>query len=191
MTFLILGIFLFLGIHSISIFALGVRNQLAARSEIGWKAVYAIISLIGMMLIVQGYAQARLNPTYLYVTPLWLRHLSALLMSPVFVLFVAPYFPGKISTVIKQPQLVAVQLWAVSHLLVNGTVADMILFGSFLAWAVADKISMKNRAYRPVPGLPKSSKNDLIIIVLGLSLFGAFAFHLHQVLIGIPVAMVS
>ena len=108
-----------------------------------------------------------------------------------FILFLAPYFPGKISSATKHPQLIAVKLWAMSHLLVNGTVADLFLFGGFLAWAVVDRISMKKRAVRPVPGLPTSSKNDVIIIVLGLVLYAVFAVYLHQVLIGVAPFAVS
>lgn len=191
MTLLIFGLLLFLGIHSISIFALDKRNQLAAKSPLGWKAVYSVISLVGLIFIVQGYAEARLTPTFLYTTPFWLRHLSALLMLPMFILFLAPYFPGKISSVTKHPQLIAVKLWAMSHLLVNGTVADLFLFGGFLAWAVVDRISMKKRATRPVSGLAASTKNDVIIIVLGLVIYAVFAVYLHQVLIGVAPFAVS
>jgi uncharacterized membrane protein len=191
MTLLIFGLLLFLGIHSISIFALDKRNQLAAKSPLGWKVVYSVISIVGLILIVQGYAAARLNPTLVYTTPFWLRHLSALLMLPMFILFFAPYFPGRISRATKHPQLIAVKLWAMSHLLVNGTVADLFLFGGFLAWAVVDRISMKKRTARPLPGLPTSSRNDVIIIVLGLVLYAVFAVYLHQVLIGVAPFAVS
>jgi uncharacterized membrane protein len=191
MTLLIFGLLLFLGIHSISIFALDKRDQLAAKSPLGWKAVYSVISIVGLILIVQGYAAARLNPTFVYITPFWLRHLSALLMLPMFILFLAPYFPGRISRATKHPQLIAVKLWAMSHLLVNGTVADLFLFGGFLAWAVVDRISMKKRTARPLPGLPTSSRNDVIIIVLGLVLYAVFAVYLHQILIGVAPFAVS
>ncbi|MFN2168786.1 MAG: NnrU family protein, partial [Anaerolineae bacterium] len=113
-------------------------------------------------------------------------HLAALLMLPVFVFFVAPYFPGRIKTTLKHPQLVAVKLWAVAHLLVNGTVADLVLFGSFLAWAVIDRISLKRRPERAVPGLaPAAGRNDALAIVVGLALYGLFAMVLHQRWIGV------
>ena len=98
MNSLLLGIFMFFGIHSISIFAPQLRDKLAAKSEYGWKAIYAVISLAGIVLITQGYAELKLSPTLLYTTPNWFRHLSALLMLPIFILFLAPYFPGKIKT---------------------------------------------------------------------------------------------
>lgn len=191
MALLIIGLLLFLGVHSISIFALDFRDKQAAKNHLGWKAGYSIIALVGFFLIVQGYAQARLEPTLLYVTPSWLGHVSALLMMPIFILFIAPYFPGKISAVTKHPQLIAVKLWAVSHLLVNGMLADVILFGAFLTWAVVDRISMKTRSSRPVHGLPRSIINDVIIVVLGLGFYGVFAMYLHQRLIGIPAFVIS
>ncbi len=186
LTLLLIGLVLFLGIHSVSIVAEGFRNRMAAKSEIGWMAVYGLVSLAGIVLIVRGYADARLEPTLLYVTPTWLRHVAALLMLPVFILFFAPYFPGRIKAVTKHPQLVAVKLWAVSHLLVNGMLADVILFSAFLAWAVADRISLKRRAPRPVPGLPLAGINDAIVIVLGLAAYVVFALWLHVAWIGVP-----
>jgi len=185
MALLIIGLLLFLGIHSISIFALDFRNRQIAKNHLAWKAGYSIIALAGFFLIVQGYAQAKLEPTLLYVTPAWFGHVSALLMLPVFVLFIAPYFPGKIRTVTKHPQLIAVKLWAVSHLLVNGMLADVILFGAFLTWAVIDRISMRKRGSQPAHALPRSTLNDVIIVVLGLGFYAVFTLYLHQRLIGI------
>ncbi len=187
MATLISGLILFLGIHSISIVAQPMRDRWAAKSEIGWKALYSLISLAGLYLIVSGYAQARLTPTLIYTTPYGMRHLSSLLMLPVFILFLAPYFKGRISTFSKHPQLIAVMLWAVSHLLVNGTVADLLLFGSFFIWAVADLISMRHRVARPLPGLKKSPVNDLIIVVAGLGIYALFVVFLHKMLIGIAI----
>ncbi len=185
MAMLILGLVLFLGMHSVSIVASGLRDNMAARSELGWKAFYGVVSIVGVILIVKGYGAARIDPTVLYSPPVWLKHLSALLMLPMFILFFAPYLPGKIKTAAKHPQLVAVKLWAFGHLLVNGTVADLVLFGSFLAWAVADRISMKRRTVRAVPGAPESTINDIILVVVGLAAYGAFAVFLHARWIGV------
>ena len=180
MTELLVGLLLFLGAHSISIIAPDLRNRMAAKSELGWKAAYSIVSLIGVVLIVRGYGASRLDPTLIYSTPVWLKHLSALLLLPVFSLFLAPYFPGRIKEKTKHPQLVAVKLWAFAHLLVNGTLADILLFGGFLAWAVADRISMKRRPARPLPGAPRSAVNDVILIVVGLALYLVTVFGLHE-----------
>lgn len=182
---LLLGIVLFFGIHSASIVALPLRDTLAAKSENGWKAIYSIVSLAGIVLIVRGYADLRQTPTVLYVAPFWLRHVAALLMLPVFAFFIAPYFPGRIKTALQHPQLTAVKAWAVAHLLVNGTVADVLLFGSFLVWAVTDRISLKNRDARALPGAPESPVNDVIVIVFGLALYAVFAFWAHEYLFGL------
>ncbi len=192
MTLLLIGLVLFLGMHSISIFAEGFRDRMAEKSEIGWKAAYSIVSLAGFVLIVQGYADARLEPTLLYTTPSWMAHVAALLLLPVFIFFFAPYFPGRIKTVTKHPQLIAAKLWAVSHLLVNGMLADVILFGAILAWAVADRISMKRRTTRSVPGMPETGViNDVILVVLGLGAYVVFAMWLHAAWIGVAPFKVS
>jgi len=185
MTLLVLGIVLFLGMHSVSIAALPLRDRLAAKSELGWKAFYSLVSLVGIVLIVTGYGELRQSPTILYESPVWLRHVAALLLLPVFVLFLAPYFPGRIKSALGHPQLVAVKLWAVAHLLVNGILADLLLFGPFLVWAVADRISMKGRPARPLPGAPESKANDAIIVVGGLALYAAFVIWFHEMLIGV------
>lgn len=185
MSQLIAGLVLFLGMHSASIVALPLRDRLAAKSELGWKALYGIVSLVGIVLIVRGYAAARLDPVVLYAPPVWLRHLAAVLLIPVFVLFLAPYLPGRIKRVTKHPQLVAVKLWALAHLLVNGTLADVILFGSFLAWAVADRISLKRRPVREVPAAPESAANDVILVIVGLSLYVATVLWLHRLAFGV------
>lgn len=186
MTLLIIGLALFLGVHSISIFAEGFRNRMAAKSELGWMAVYGLVSLVGIVLIAKGYAAARLEPTLLYVTPSWLRHVTALLMLPAMILFFAPYFPGRIQAAARHPQLVAVKLWAVSHLLVNGMLADLILFSAFLAWAVIDRISMKRRTPRDVPGLPRTGINDVIVVFVGLAAYAVVALWLHAAWTGVP-----
>ena len=182
---LLLGILLFFGIHSASIVAAPFRDRMAIKSDAGWKAFYAIVSLIGIVLVARGYADLRQTPTLLYVPPVWLRHVAALLMLPVFVFFIAPYFPGRIKNTLKHPQLIAVKTWAVAHLMVNGTLAGVLLFGSFLVWAVAVRASMKSRTARPLPGAPESRLNDGIVIVVGLGLYVAFVFWLHEALLGI------
>jgi uncharacterized membrane protein len=110
---------------------------------------------------------------------------ALLLMLPVFPLLAAAYLPGRIKAALKHPFLVAVKLWAAAHLLANGTLADVLLFGSFLAWAVADRISLKRRPQRPLPGAPERPMNDLIAVVAGLVLYGVFVTWLHQWLIGV------
>lgn len=186
MSLLILGLVLFLGIHSISIVATGWRDAQAARlGENAWKGIYTLLSLAGFALIVIGYGQARQEPVVLYVPPAALRHVAALLMLPVFVLLVAAYMPGRIKAAAKHPMLVATKLWATAHLLANGNLADVLLFGSFLAWAVADRISMKRRTQRPLPGAPAGRFNDAVALALGLVLYVGFVAFGHRWLIGV------
>jgi len=188
MPLMIAGLIIFLGIHCVSIVAPAWRDAMAARlGEWPWKGIYGVISLVGFVLIVKGYAAARLEPTFVYMPAAWLRHAAFALMLPVFPLLLAAYLPGRIKTRAKHPMVLAVKFWALAHLLANGTLADIILFGSFLAWAVADRISLKRRAPRPVPGLPASAFNDVVVVVGGLLLYVGFAIWLHPLLIGISV----
>jgi uncharacterized membrane protein len=187
MTTLLLGLLLFLGIHSISIVALGARERLAARlGPWPWKALYAAIAIAGFVLIIRGYAAARLDPVVLYTPPTWLQHVALLLMLPVLPMLFAAYLPGRIKARLSHPMLAATKLWAVAHLLANGTLADVVLFGAFLAWAVADRISMKRRpGTRALPGAPPSRWNDAIAVVLGLAAYAWLLVGGHLRLFGV------
>ncbi|MFQ5634567.1 MAG: NnrU family protein [Gammaproteobacteria bacterium] len=182
---LLLGLVLFIGVHSMSIVALPLRDGLAAKNEIAWKALYGVVSLIGIVLVADAYSGIRHTAMVIYDAPDWLRYVAMVLLAPAFVLFPAPYFPGRIKAAAKHPQLLAVKLWALAHLLVNGTVADILLFGSFMAWAVADRISMKRRVARPLSGAPESGVNDAIVVVIGLVLYTVTLFWFHERLIGV------
>ena len=191
MSLLIAGLLLFLGIHSVAIFAPGLRASAIERLGLwSWKGVYSLIAIAGFALIAIGYGQARMQPVWLYQPPAGLRHLALLLMLPVFVLLLATYLPGRIQRAAKHPTLVATKLWALAHLLANGGLHDVLLFGGFLAWAVLDRISVKRRAnVVPPPGAPATVWNDAIAVVGGLALYVAFVGWLHRALIGVsPVA---
>ncbi|WP_020406421.1 NnrU family protein [Hahella ganghwensis] len=188
MMWLVIGLILFLGGHSISIFAGPWRDAMASRlGEITWKGIYSVVALVGFILIVVGYGEARVDPMVLFTPPAWLRHVTMLLMIPVFPLLLATYLPGRIKTAVKHPMLIAVKTWALAHLLANGMLADLLLFGGFLIWAVADRISMKHRTQRSIPGAPPGKANDIIAVVGGLGIFVAFALWGHQWLIGMPL----
>lgn len=188
MATLVLGLILFLGVHSISIVNAAWRDRMAGRlGEMPWKAVYALVAIVGLVLVIQGYGAARYDPVILYSPPGWLRHLAFLLLLPVFPLLLAAYLPGRIKRAVKHPMVLAVKLWAFAHLLANGALADLLLFGGFLAWAVAERVSLKRRAPRPIPGAPDSNTNDVIAVVGGLLIFAVFFAWLHEVLIGVPV----
>src|SRR5688572_25888547 len=120
MLYLIVGLVLFLGMHSVEVFSSTFRaNAIARIGERPWKGLYALISIIGFILIIWGYGQARQEPILLYEPPVWTRHLSALLMLPVFPLILAAYLPGRIKAALKHPMLAAVKFWALSHLIAN------------------------------------------------------------------------
>ncbi len=191
MTILIIGLVLFLGIHSLSIVNEPLRNRMAqSMGEWPFKGLYSVVSAAGLIAIIWGYGLARLDPVALYNPPTGLRHLAMALLIPVFPLLLSAYLPGRIKTTLKHPMLVAVKLWALAHLLANGMAHDVLLFGSFLAWAVVDRISLKRRQPRANPVLPATAMNDIIAVVAGLALYAVFAMELHARLIGVaPIAL--
>jgi len=186
MTTMLVGLLLFFGVHSISIFAPTWRDGVASRlGEIRWKLVYSLPSIVGFFLMISGYAALRLDPQIVYLPPVGLRHVAALLMLPVFPLLLAAYLPGRLQRAAKHPMLAAVKFWALAHLLANGMLADVLLFGSFLVWAVADRISLKRRAERPRPMAPAGAINDVLAVVGGLALYVLFIMGWHQRLFGV------
>jgi uncharacterized membrane protein len=186
MALLVLGLIFFLGMHSVSIIRPGLRATAIERfGDLPWQAVYGMISLAGFVLIVWGYGEARQSAIALYDPPTWMRHISLLLMLPVFPLLFAVYLPGRIQSATKHPMLLAVKIWAFTHLLANGTLADLLLFGTFLAWAVADRISLKRRIGPPVHRAPPSQTNDAIAIIGGVTVYLLFLFWLHHALMGV------
>lgn len=188
MIWLVAGLILFLGVHSTGLLAPAWREQQINKlGKPAWKGIYALLSLVGLVLIVIGYGQARMEPTWIWMPPVGLRHLVLLLMVPVFILLVATYVPGNaIRAKLGHPMLAAVKLWALSHLLANGTVADILLFGSFLAWAVAGFVVLRRRD-RMAGKEPEASNTKATAgtIVGGLVLWYVFAAYLHVWLFGV------
>jgi uncharacterized membrane protein len=184
---LIAGLVLFLGVHSVAIVAPSFRARTIQRmGEGAWKGLYALISLTGFVLICYGFGLARQAPVVLYSPPTWLRHLAFLVMLPVFPLLIAAYLPGRIKTAAKHPMLAAVKFWAFAHLLANGSLADVLLFGGFLAWAVVDRISVKRRAMPQVlRTAPPGPWNDAIAVVLGLAVYALLIGWAHVRLFGV------
>jgi uncharacterized membrane protein len=188
MTLLILGLILFLGAHSVRIFADDFRSAQIARLGLnGWKAAYSIVSLIGFGLLIYGYGEARLAPVVIWNPPEWTRHFAALLTIPAFILLAAAYIPGtRIKTKARQPMVASVKIWALAHLLANGMLADVLLFGAFLTWAVLDFISANRRdkaAGITYPAGPLS--RDIAAVIAGLVAWVVFALWLHGPLIGV------
>ena len=188
MTALIVGLIVFLGTHSVRIFADGWRaEQIARIGEKPWKAVYSLVSIAGFVLIVWGYGIARTEPVWLWVPPVWTRHLAALLTVPAFILLMAAYVPGtRIKALVGHPMVVGVKVWAFAHLIANGTLADVLLFGAFLAWAVLDYAAARRRDR--AAGLRYSAgplTRDIAAVLVGVVVWAAFALWLHGWLIGV------
>jgi len=188
MILLVLGLVVFLGIHSIRIVADDWRSARVARLGEGrWKGLYSLVSLVGFVLIVVGYGQARHAPVLLWIPPVWSRHVAALLVLAAFILIVAAYVPGThLKARVGHPMLLGVKLWAFAHLLANGTLGSLVLFGSFLVWAVVDYVVCRRRDRRNgVAYAALGWSRDAIAVVIGLVAWAAFAFWLHGVLIGV------
>jgi uncharacterized membrane protein len=186
MGIFLVGLLLFLGVHTVSIAAPRWRDgQVARLGEGPWKGLYSGLAAVGLGLLIWGYGVARQAPVVLYTPPAALKHLALVLMLPVFPLLLAAYLPGRLRTWSRHPMLLATKFWATAHLLANGTLVDVLLFGGFLAWAVADRISLKRRPARPIPGAPPRPFNDAIAVVAGLALYAAFVLGLHRWLFGV------
>jgi uncharacterized membrane protein len=185
MAYLVLGLILFLGVHSISIVAPRWRDATAARMGNAWRGLYSLISIAGFILIIWGYGLARRHSVALYAPAESIRYVTAVLMLPVFPLLIAAYFPGRIKGAVGHPMLLAVMLWALAHLVGSSTSANILLFGGFLAWAVADRISFSRRTARAISSAPPGRWNDLIAVVAGLGLYAAFTHWLHVRWIGV------
>jgi uncharacterized membrane protein len=188
MSILLIGLILFLGVHSVRIVAEPWRTQTRARLGEGpYKGLYALTAGVGLALTIWGYSLARAEPTLLWVPPIWTRHIAALLMLPAFVLLAAAYVPGNsVKAAVKHPMLLGVKVWAFSHLVANQMLADVFLFGGFLVWAVLCFRAARQRdraegtvypAGRLVP--------TLITVVVGMGLWAATAFWAHGVLFGV------
>jgi uncharacterized membrane protein len=192
---MILGLVLFLGVHVLTT-QRDLRAQLIAMGgETVYKIGYALASAAGLALIVWGFADYRASGL-IDVWEHWLssgtlkilKHVTVALMLPAVILVVASYIRGRIFTTLKHPMLAGVKLWAAAHLLANGDLGSIILFGSFLAWAVFDRISLKRRADPGAPPIPVGGPgNDLIAVAVGIVAYLALAFAFHPVVIGVPV----
>jgi uncharacterized membrane protein len=188
MTLLLIGLVLFFAPHSVRIFADGWRSAGVARVGLmPWKGAYAVVSIVGFVLIVWGYSLARAQPMLLFTPPVWTKHVAALLTIPAFILLVAAYVPGtRIKRAVGHPMVAGTKVWALAHLIANGTLADVLLFGAFVIWAVLDYTSLRrrDRATGKVYVIGPVSR-DVTAVVVGLAVWAAFAFWLHGPLIGV------
>lgn len=186
---LIAGLVLFLGVHVLTTLRDRRAALIARLGESGYKILYALISFAGIGLIAWGFSIYRATGWInVWYPPVAMRHIALALMLPAVILVVASYIRGRIYTTVKHPMLTGVKLWALLHLLANGDLGSIILFGSVLAWAVYDRISLKRRADPGAPPIPVGGPcNDLIAVAVGVVVYAALAFAFHPLVIGVPV----
>ncbi len=188
MILLLLGLVLFLGVHSVRIVADGWRTRvIAARGLMTWKGLYALVSVAGFVLIVVGFGQARQQAVALWTPPRWTHDVAGVLTMIAFILLAAAYVPGNgIKARVKDPMILGVKCWAFGHLLANGSSADVLLFGSFLAWSVFDfRAARRRRPSGAEPAVSSSAVRSAVAVVVGVLAWTLFAFHLHAPLIGV------
>jgi len=186
---LILGLIVFIGIHVLTT-RRALRASLIERfGEGGYKAAFSVISVIGIVLIAKGFSLYRATEWVdIWYPPKGLRHLTVALMLPALILVVASFIRGRIYARLKHPMLAGIKLWALAHLLANGDLGSIILFGSLLGWAVFDRISLKHRNDTGAPPIPVGGfGNDVIAVVVGVVAYVALAFAFHPIVIGVPV----
>jgi len=190
-TLLVLGLILFLGTHS---FSMARKSRFALLARVGegsYKGLYSLLSLAGLVLIVIGYGQYRASGYVpVWDPPVWTRHLALLLVLIAFICIVAAYLPGHIKRRLKHPMLAGVKIWAFAHLIANGDLGSILLFGSILAWAVAARISVKRRDVAAQHGgtaAPAGWRNDILAVVIGAAVYIAFVLWLHPLLIEVSV----
>src|SRR5512143_3277534 len=186
---MILGLAVFFAAHTFTT-KREARGQVVARLGEGtYKILYSVVSLAGLALIIWGFAHYRAAGMWnVWQPPTFTKHITVALMLPAVILVVASYIRGRIFATLKHPMLAGLKLWAAAHLLANGDLGSIILFGSFLGWAVYDRISLKHRSDSGAPPIPVGGPgNDLIAIAVGVVAYLALAFAFHPVVIGVPV----
>jgi uncharacterized membrane protein len=188
MVWLILGLAVFLGAHSVRVFAEGWRTTTRARlGENAYKGAYSLLSVLGFGLIIWGFGQARLQPVVLWAPPVGMRHAASLLTLVAFVLLTAAYVPGNaIKAKLHHPMVLGVKTWALAHLLANGMLAHVVLFGTFLVWAVLDFRAARQRdRVGQVVYAPGRLGPTVVTVVVGVLLWAGFAFWAHGAWIGV------
>ncbi len=188
MLILVLGLALFLGMHAFSMARVPRAQMIGRLGEGGFKGLYTAVSLLGLALIIYGYGLYRAGGWIdVWSPPTWTKHLALLLNLPIFVLLAATNSGGRIHAAVKHPMLLAIKIWATAHLISNGDLGSILLFGGFLAWAVMARISLKRRAGVRMIAASGFTSRDWIAIGAGLVLWFVFARWLHPLLIGVAV----
>lgn len=184
MLMLIAGVILFFVPHSVSIVAPHWRDRVVLHlGEAQWKGLYALLAAAGLALLILGFIGT--SGRVLYVAPSWLHRAALVLMVPVFPLLLATYLPGRLQRLVRHPMLLAVQCWALAHLLVVGTLPAVVVFSAFLLWALLDRLSLRHRVAAPIRRAPPSAFNDVLALGIGLLLYGAFLWRVHLWVFGV------
>jgi uncharacterized membrane protein len=190
MMLLIAGLALFFAVHLVPTRA-DLKDRLVESFGVGgYKIAFSVAALIGLVMIVVGFGHLQTGPGWnpqLWSPPVWARHLAFALMLPAMVLLVASLIPSRIRTGVRHPMLAAIKIWALGHLLANGDLASLLLFGSFLAFAIYDRISVKYRASETSKAAPASLLNDVAVVVVGVGLYTFMLLKGHAWLIGVPL----
>jgi uncharacterized membrane protein len=194
MLALVLGLIVFMGVHSIRIVSDEFRTRQIERIGMGtWRGMYAALSLVGFVLIVVGYGVARTVPYVIWYPPVWTAHVAMLLTIPAFILIASSFVPGtRIRKKLGHPMVLGIKIWAFAHLLANGMLADILLFGTFLVWSIAAYASGRRRDRKAGTVYPVGPVlRDVIAVVAGLAAWLVFAMWLHVVLIGVAPMRVA
>lgn len=189
LAILLIGLVLFLGVHSLRMLAPQWRErQIESSGKNAWQGIYSVVSLASLAIVIYGYAYYQPQAPIIYVTPDWMRHLAFLFMAVSFVSMMIGNLPtGRLKPVLKHPMLLAVMIWAFTHLLVNGDLASIVLFGSLLAWSVWNRIAVSHREEVSPQAGPVIY--DFAAIVSGLVIWALFVWKLHEWLIGVPLVI--
>jgi uncharacterized membrane protein len=189
LALMILGLAVFIGGHAFVTFREQRAGVIARLGEWPYKGAFSLVALVGIVLICYGFGQYRAAGLIeLWHPPAWTRHLTVALMWPAVICVVAAYVRGDIQRWLKHPMLVGVKLWALAHLLANGDLGGIVLFGSILAWAVFDRITLKRRSDPGAPAIPSGGRrNDVVAVVVGTLAYLALGFWFHPYLIGLQV----
>ena len=189
LAILVLGLVVFLGIHVLVACRAQRASIIGSLGEVPYKVVFSVVSIVGVLLIGYGFGLYRATGWIdVWYPPVWTRHITVALVWPAIIFVTAAYLPGRIKTALKHPMLVGVKLWALAHLISNGDLGSIILFGSILGWAVFDRISLKRRTDAGGPPIPVGgATKDVLAVVVGTLIYLALGFWFHPYVVGVPV----
>ena len=183
----LLGLAVFFATHIFVTFRAARADAIATLGLNGYRAVFGIVSIAGLALIVWGFGQFHAQAPQIWSPPAFMRHITVGLMLFAVIFLTAAFIPSHIKMKLKHPMLASVKTWALAHLLSNGDLASILLFGSFLAWGVYARIAAKRRGDLGAATAPAGWTNDIIVVVIGIVIYLALGYAFHPMVIGVPV----